>query len=304
MQNSLLNTSLNNNAAAASSQDVDVENVDRASRRQQALAKSTSARSNNIGSMDVDVGRSGASSNAGAKPTMCKNRCTAFICSTPFCAKMSCLSMTVTCSLLLAGLIMVANVLAMNPYTVFSSQIFQSTEFISLSKTIVGLGPAQGGVKMDVWLMIIPESVLNQTFLISDSVVKGDGVNFISGSPGMTYSGVPMYFALDSDRTAVNIYKKNEGTRASSASNQHLLDVGADDTWLYSIPLHADNPGVAVTVQGEISFFQFYRSFATSPRNVNVLPYPLTKLTLPSRCRRRRTPNKHASPKKKNPLRA
>jgi hypothetical protein len=141
---------------------------------------------------------------------------------------------------------MVVNALsAMNPYTIVSSQVFPSSDFVSLVKTVIEIG----GTKSDVWLMVVPESALNQTFLVSDSIVKGDGVNFIAGMPGLTYSGTPFYFALDLDRTALNVYVKNEATRASSASNQQLLDVGADDTWLYSIPLHADVPGSRVTIQ-------------------------------------------------------
>ena len=236
---------------SASPQDVDVESVDRVSRRQQALAKSppSSGRVNTMGSMDVDMGYSAAgTSEDGAKPTICRNRCTAFLCSAPFFAKMSCLSMTVTCTLLLIGLVMVVNALsAMNPYTIVSSQVFPSSDFVSLVKTVIEIG----GTKSDVWLMVVPESALNQTFLVSDSIVKGDGVNFIAGMPGLTYSGTPFYFALDLDRTALNVYMKNEATRASSASNQQLLDVGADDTWLYSIPLHADVPGSRVTIQGK-----------------------------------------------------
>eukprot|EP00949_MAST-11_sp_MAST-11-sp1_P004844 g4844.t1 len=170
--------------------------------------------------------------------------CASIVCSNVCFTKMSCIAGSITCTLLVVMLFIVSNVLS-SATKIVSTKEYASAEFVSLTKQIV----STGGVKSEVWLMTVPESILGHTFLVSDAIQKGDGTHFIAGMPGLAYDGVPLYFALEEDRTALNVYLKQEALRASAEQDQTLLDVGADDRWLFTIPVLADTPGVAVVVQ-------------------------------------------------------
>ena len=186
----------------------------------------------------VERGGTGKAKGAGCASIVCSNVCF---------TKMSCIAGSITCTLLVVMLFIVSNVLS-SATKIVSTEEYASAEFVSLTKQIV----STGGIKSEVWLMTVPESILGHTFVLSDAVEKGDGVHFIAGMPGLAYDGVPFYFALEEDRTALNVYVKQEALRASAEQDQTLLDVGADDRWLFSIPVLADTPGVAVVVQASM----------------------------------------------------
>ena len=222
------------------SDDVKVE-VDRASRRIDAMAKQPAGnRSQGMESMSMEMGpKPSQDGEQGIR------RCVNNLCSVACFSRMSCLSVTVMCIVLIIILTAVATALAaMNNTKIISSQVYPSTEFVSLVKSVV----QTNGIKTDTWLMVVPESILNKPFVVSDAITKGDGKAFIAGMPGLAYSGIPFYFALDTDRTALSIYIKQTRFRASSAEDKHLLDVAADDKFIRAIPVVADIPGTSITV--------------------------------------------------------
>ena len=120
---------------------------------------------------------------------------------------------------------------------VLSVTKYDSTEFFSLTKTVYSVG----GAKQEKWSLKIPEDLLNTTFVISDAIAEGDGSQFIAGMPGLAYSGIPLYFALDKDRTMIHVYEKQLKSRATNAEDHILLEHGATDTWLTSGPIASDD---------------------------------------------------------------
>ena len=165
----------------------------------------------------------------------CRCSCTEFL------GTFSCCSVCLTSIILFVAVVLVANVvsglLGSMSAKVLSVTKYDSTEFFSLTKTVYSVG----GAKQEKWSLKIPEDLLNTTFVISDAIAEGDGSQFIAGMPGLAYSGIPLYFALDKDRTMIHVYEKQLKSRATNAEDHILLEHGATDTWLTSGPIASDD---------------------------------------------------------------